>query len=320
MRAEYSRVGTAKASGRCDRGAHDPTDLPAGTQFHARVRAREGVRAWGGRRAGARHGSGTCFSRRAPRDARRPPDSNPRSELDGRPDRRLRTSCEPSSEPATLAPMPVSSSRIKAAVATALVLLAGLGDARGARRSVGLATQRRPQAPRRGSAGARRVPRRFAPRPHRRDRSRALSQLRLAGRRRHLVQERLLRVRLDHQGSAADPGRQEAGGGLRGRSALPPELDLHRARQARLPHRERGGSHRDLPAAAVPGRPHAATGDPSAAEQRTRGALRPLRARPAAGAAADAVGEARAAAARARTCTCRPGRARAPGRATSCPA
>ena len=56
-----------------------------------------------------------------------------------------------------------------------------------------------------------------------------LSQLRGAGRRRHLVPERLLRVRLHHQGRSADPRRQAAGGRLVGRPALPPALDLHRA-------------------------------------------------------------------------------------------
>ena len=78
------------------------------------------------------------------------------------------------------------------------------------RRVEGEPRQRLGQAPLRGAAGHGRVPGRLAARPPRAHRPGALPELRRSGRGRDLVPQRVLGLRLDHQGRAADPRRHQA--------------------------------------------------------------------------------------------------------------
>ena len=64
--------------------------------------------------------------------------------------------------------------------------------------------------------------------------------------------------------------------GHRADRARPPALDLHGARQGRLPDRALRGGHGDVPGALLPAEPHAAAGDHPEPEGRPGRALRAL--------------------------------------------
>ncbi len=95
-------------------------------------------------------------------------------------------------------------------------------------------------------------------------------ELRRAGLRRHVVPQRLLGVRLHHQGRAADPRRPAPGARLVRGPALPSAIDLRRPRPSRLPHGEQRGGHRALPAESLSRRAHPPAGDHPAAERGPR--------------------------------------------------
>ena len=89
------------------------------------------------------------------------------------------------------------------------------------------------------------------------DRPGALPELRRAGRRLRPGSATPTRLRLDHQGGAADPRRHAPAARHGGRPQRPPALDLRHVRAPRLPDRRLRGGLGALPAVDLPRRAHA---------------------------------------------------------------